>query len=67
MQAQKLNQLATTATFPLTGKTALSPTAGLNIDDAAYAQKLRQSFGGMKGPFMKMVQFFEISNKLKSR
>jgi predicted unusual protein kinase regulating ubiquinone biosynthesis (AarF/ABC1/UbiB family) len=30
---------------------------GLNIDDAAYAQKLRQSFGGMKGPFMKMVQF----------
>jgi predicted unusual protein kinase regulating ubiquinone biosynthesis (AarF/ABC1/UbiB family) len=30
---------------------------GLNIDEAAYAQKLRQSFGGLKGPFMKMAQF----------
>lgn len=30
---------------------------GLNIDEAAYAQKLRQSFGGLKGPFMKIAQF----------
>lgn len=30
---------------------------GVNIDDAVYAKKLRQSFGEMKGPFMKMVQF----------
>lgn len=30
---------------------------GLNIDDATYAKKLRESFGGMKGPFMKVVQF----------
>jgi predicted unusual protein kinase regulating ubiquinone biosynthesis (AarF/ABC1/UbiB family) len=30
---------------------------GVNIDEAAYAQKLRQSFGGLKGPFMKMAQF----------
>lgn len=30
---------------------------GLNINEAVYAQKLRQSFGGLKGPFMKMAQF----------
>jgi predicted unusual protein kinase regulating ubiquinone biosynthesis (AarF/ABC1/UbiB family) len=30
---------------------------GVNFDDATYAQKLSQSFGGMKGPFMKIVQF----------
>ncbi|MCX7343804.1 MAG: AarF/ABC1/UbiB kinase family protein [Proteobacteria bacterium] len=30
---------------------------GMDIDDAVYAKKLRQSFGEMKGPFMKMVQF----------
>ncbi len=30
---------------------------GVNINDAVYAKKLRQSFGEMKGPFMKMVQF----------
>lgn len=30
---------------------------GINIDDEAYAKKLRYSFGNMKGPFMKMVQF----------
>lgn len=30
---------------------------GIDIDDATYAKKLRHSFGNMKGPFMKMVQF----------
>ena len=30
---------------------------GMDIDEAAYAQKLRKSFGGLKGPFMKMAQF----------
>lgn len=30
---------------------------GITIDETAYAQKLRQSFGELKGPFMKMVQF----------
>lgn len=30
---------------------------GLNINEAVYAQNLRQSFGGLKGPFMKMAQF----------
>lgn len=30
---------------------------GVNINETAYAQKLRQAFGGLKGPFMKMVQF----------
>ena len=30
---------------------------GINIDDELYAKKLRNSFGNMKGPFMKMVQF----------
>jgi hypothetical protein len=35
-----LNQLATTATFPLTGKTTISPTSGANIDDAVYALPL---------------------------
>lgn len=30
---------------------------GVDIDDAAYAKKLRAAFGDLKGPFMKMVQF----------
>lgn len=47
-----LNQLATTATFPLTGKTALSPTAGLNIDDAVYtlAMPIPFAFNGVNYP-----------------
>lgn len=30
---------------------------GVQIDEEAYAQKLRQAFGDLKGPFMKMAQF----------
>ena len=30
---------------------------GLTTDEDAYAKKLRQTFGELKGPFMKMVQF----------
>lgn len=30
---------------------------GIQIDEELYAQKLRQAFGNLKGPFMKMAQF----------
>lgn len=30
---------------------------GVHVNEELYAQKLRQSFGNLKGPFMKMAQF----------
>ncbi len=47
----------TSSATGLAGRVLGEKYLGINIDDAAYAQKLTQILGNMKGPLMKAAQF----------